>query len=159
MRFSILFFAFLFFLACSEINSGYPVDGGGYIKYSVNKGLERTIKLSPEDATVPDYGRHYFSITTREERSSIGDIISFLIASPKLGKNQIVENYTWFVHEYALKSSVILDSSEIILDEKNDSIWTGYFKLYFPDCKTGTCDKNKILEVDGRFRYWIDPDD
>ncbi len=158
-KFLMLFLISILFSACSEINSGWEVDGGGFIKYNINNQATRTIELDDDDATLPAYGRHYFSLETREHASDVGDRLAFLVADPKLGKNAIVQDYTWFIYEFAPKANVIPDSSYVTFDQKDDSTWTGDFKLHFPNCKTGTCNENKILTVSGRFRFWPDPDD
>lgn len=153
---------FLLLSACSEINSGWEVDGGGYIKYQINGGSSHTIGLDVDDVTLPSTNRHYISVTTQQDSSSRGDVIAFMIYQPTLGKNEVVSNYTYFVQEYGPKGAVIADSSYITLDETgaiNDSIWTGNLYLYFIYCNQSTCDDTKTNYVTGRFRYWVDPDD
>lgn len=145
--------------ACSEINSGWEIDGGGYIKYQINGGESRQIELYPKDVTLPAYGRHYISLETREEESKHGDRIAFLVADPKLGKNDIVVNYTWLILQYGPKATAIPESSSITIDQKDDSTWTGNFNLLFPNCETGTCLEDKTVKLTGRFRYWPAPDE
>ncbi|MEE1277314.1 MAG: hypothetical protein UHC59_10005 [Fibrobacteraceae bacterium] len=152
-------FLTLLFSACSEINSGWEIDGGGYVKYQVNGGDSKQIELHPNDVTLPAYGRHYISLETREEESKYGDRIAFLVAEPTLGKNPIVTNYTWLILQYGPKATAIPESSFVTIDQKDDSTWTGNFNLLFPNCETGTCLENKTVKVTGRFRYWPDPDD
>ena len=154
---AILFF--ILFCGCSNINSGWEVDGGGYIKYKVNDGESKQIELHPNDVTLPAFGRHYISLETREEESKRGDRLAFLVADPTLGKNPIVENYTWFVSQFSPKATAIPESSFVTIDQKDDSTWTGYFDLLVPNCETGTCLADKRIRVTGRFRYWPDPDD
>lgn len=152
-----LFFPFLilFILGCSEINSGWEVDGGGFIKYQINNLSSREIELDEDDVRLPNINGHYMSLETREENSSHGDRLAFMVLNPQLGKNSVVANYTWFIYEYAPKASVISDSSFVTIDQRDDSTWTGNFKLYFQNCKTGTCLLENPIRVTGRFRYWL----
>lgn len=150
----------LLLLACSDINNSWEDVGGGFVKYKVNGSSERTIGLDPRDATVPSYWNHYFSLTTNEDSSKIGDYIMFTVASPKLGKNAVVHDYTCFKLEFGNLSCAIVDSSTVTIDQKNDSTWTGNFNLYFPRCYSeDECSTDSIINVTGRFRYWPDPNE
>lgn len=147
-------------LACSEINSSWEEVGGGYLKYSVNGASQKTIGLDPDDVRTPSYWNHYFSLETNEDSSKIGDRIAFLVADPKLGKNHVVEEYSWFVQEYGVKLRAVQSLSTVTLDQKDDSTWTGFLDLYFTKDPDGKFDSTmQTINVTGRFRYWPDPDD
>jgi hypothetical protein len=151
-----------FAMACSDINEGWEVDGGGYLKYEINGEDERTIELDEDDVEVPFIrnNHHYFLLTTRISESKRGDQFSIMVNRPVLGDNPVVQRYSWFNYGSLTQAPILADKSTIHFDQKDDSTWTANLDLYTPDCRSGRCvDTLPNLHITGRLRYWIDPDD
>lgn len=145
--------------ACSGINDSWEVKGGGYIKYKINGGADRTVELMPDDVEVPFIRNrhHYLFVKTRIEESGDGDQLSFMVNSPVLGDNRPVQGqYSWFVAENSEKGLLDAGRSTVHFDQKDDSTWTANLDLYATDCRSGHCvDTLPALHITGRFRYWI----
>ena len=148
--------------ACSDINEGWEVDGGGYLKYEINGEDEQTIELDRNDVEVP-YIRNshrYFLVKTRASESKRRDQFSIMVNRPILGDNPVVQRYSWFNYGSLTQAPIIADSSIVKFDQKDDSTWTASLDLYTPDCRSGKCiDTLPNLHITGRLRYWIAPDD
>ena len=148
--------------ACSDINEGWEVDGGGYLKYEINGVDEQTIELDRNDVEVP-YIRNshrYFLVKTRASESKRRDQFSIMVNRPILGDNPVVQRYSWFNYGSLTQAPIIADSSIVKFDQKDDSTWTASLDLYTPDCRSGKCvDTLPNLHITGRLRYWIAPDD
>lgn len=149
---------FALFCSCSEINDSWEVKGGGFIKYSLNGGDDRTIELEDDDVEIP-YIRnhhHYLLITTQAKESDFGDQFNIMVNRPVLGENHPVEGYSWFVKEFSERGFLDVDSSIVHLDQKDDSTWTANLDLYARDCRSDNCsDTLPRIHITGRFRYWI----
>ncbi len=148
--------------ACSDINEGWEVDGGGYLKYEINGEDERTIELGRNDVEVPFIrnSHQYFLVKTRTSESKRRDQFSIMVNRPILGDNPVVQRYSWFNYGSLTQAPIIADSSIVKFDQKDDSTWTASLDLYTPDCRSGKCvDTLPNLHITGRLRYWIAPDD
>lgn len=166
----------LAFLSCSEINSGWEVNGGGYIKYKVNGQGPYTIDLSKNDVEPPFYvnnSHSYFYFQTNLDESKRGDQFSLLVQSPMTGKkldpvyrasvNGKFQYVTWMRQQHASNEAPLVDDSThnsyIHFDEIiKDSLYTADLNLYFVDCRQGCNENLPPLHITGRLRYWI-PDD
>ena len=148
-------------MACSDINDGWEVNGGGYLKYKINGEDERTIELAEDDVEVPfiKNSHRYFLVKTRVGESKRGDQFSIMVNRPVLGDNPVVPRYSWFNYGSMTQATIIADSSVVRFDQKDDSTWTADLSLYAPDCRSGKCiDTLPNLHITGRLRYWVDPD-
>ena len=144
--------------ACSGINDSWEVKGGGYIKYKINDGESYTIELGPDDVEIPFIrnSHHYFYLQTQPEESSRGDQFSLMVNKPILGNNAPVQGYSWFVAERSDQGKIVVDSSVVHFDQKDDSTWTADLDLYAVDCRNWRCDESRPrLHISGRMRYWI----
>lgn len=170
--------ASLLLMACSDINSSWEVDGGGYIKYKINGEGPYTINLSKNDAEPPFYvnnSHSYFYFQTSLRESKRGDQISLLVQSPVVGKkmppvsranvNGHMEPVTWMRVNNSTEATLINDSahaSYIHFDEIiKDSLYTADLNLYFTDCRLeDSCNESlPPIHVTGRLRYWIPMDE
>ena len=148
-------------MACGDINEGWEVDGGGYLKYRINDEDERTIELAEDDVEVPfiKNSHRYFLVKTRAKESKRGDQFSIMVNGPVLGDNPVVQQYSWFNYGSLTQAPILGDSSIVRFDQKDDSTWTATLDLYTPDCRSGKCiDTLPNLHITGRLRYWVDPD-
>ena len=148
--------------ACSDINEGWEVDGGGYLKYEINGEDEKTIELGRNDVEVPFIrnSHQYFLVKTRASESKRRDQFSIMVNRPILGDNPVVQRYSWFNYGSLTQAPIIADSSIVKFDQKDDSTWTASLDLYTLDCRSGKCiDTLPNLHITGRLRYWIAPDD
>lgn len=159
------------FCGCSDINSSWENNGGGYLKYTVNGEGPYTIELAKNDVEPPFYvnnSHHYFYFCTNIEESERGDQFSLMVTNPhNTGKDltpvtraSINERYqyvTWMRAQFSPEAPIIPDSSSIRFDEIiDDSLWTAKLNLYFKDCRTGACiDSLPPLHIEGRLRYWV----
>ena len=160
-RLKLCFAAAFLLIACSDINEGWEVDGGGYLKYKINGGDERTIELAESDVEVPfiKNSHRYFIVRTRAAESKRGDQFSIMVNRPVLGDNPVVQQYSWFNYGSLTQAPILADSSIVRFDQKDDSTWTANLDLYTPDCRSGKCiDTLPNVHITGRLRYWIDPD-
>lgn len=167
----------IMFMGCSDINSSWEIDGGGYIKYKVNGEGPYTIELSKNDAEPPFYvnnSHSYFYLQTDLDKSDRGDQLSLLVQSPVTAKkmtpvsraniNGHLQEITWMRVDGHSEAPLVNDSthkSYIHFDEIiKDSLYTADLNLYFVDCRReDSCDENlPPIHVTGRLRYWI-PDD
>lgn len=156
MRYGLLLFSLLL-IACENINSGWEVDGGGFLKYKLNGQDSYQLEYGPDDVALPATGRHFISAVTKKEAS--GSSVSFLVREPKLGKNPLVAEYTYFIYNSGPKAALIGDSNFVTFDQKDDSTWTADLNLYFIECRSGVCiDSMPPVHFTGRFRYWLNPD-
>ena len=150
-------------MACSGINDSWEVKGGGYIKYKINGGKDRTVELAPDDVEIPFIRNrhHYLFAKTRIEESGEGDQLSFMVNSPILGNNAPVRGqYSWFIAAHSEKGLIDASRSTVHFDQKDDSTWTADLDLYATDCRSGHCvDSLPALHITGRFRYWIPKED
>lgn len=149
--------------ACSGINDSWEAKGGGYIKYSVGNESSHTIELARKDVEIPfiKNSHRYLLIKTRAEESSIGDQFSIMVNRPVLGENQPVQGqYSWFVHKKSSPGRILAEKSIVKIDQKDDSTWTADLDLYAKDCHIDSCpDSLPPIHINGRFRYWISPED
>lgn len=153
-------FSSLLLLSCSDINNSWEVDGGGYIKYTVNGGKSHTIELDEKDVILPDYGRYFFQVKTQASESNRGDQFFIVVNRPKLGKNEADATYSWMIAERAPKAKLSGNKNIVTFDQKDDSTWTANIDLYFQDCREIECnDKNPAIHIEGRLRYWIPLDE
>lgn len=156
MRYTLLLFSLLLF-ACENINSGWEVDGGGFVKYKLNGDGPYQLEYDPNDVGTPTAGRHFISAIT--QKSASGDRLSFMVNGPKLGKNALVADYTSFIYNSGPKATLVGDSNFVVFDQKDDSTWTADLNFYFMECRSGVCiDSLPPVHFTGRFRYWLDPD-
>ena len=150
-------------MACSGINDSWEVKGGGYVKYKINGGKDRTVELAPDDVEIPFIRNrhHYLFAKTRIEESDEGDQLSFMVNSPILGNNAPVQGqYSWFIAGHSEKGLIDASRSTVHFDQKDDSTWTADLDLYATDCRSGHCvDTLPALHITGRFRYWIPKED
>ena len=150
-----------FMVACSDINSGWEVDGGGYLKYSIEGEKERTIELEEDDVEVPfiKNSHRYFFVKTEISESDRGDQFAIMVNRPVLGDNSVIQQYSWFRYGGLIQAPILAEKSVVRFDQKDDSTWTANLDLYTPDCRSGRCvDTLPYLHITGRLRYWIDPD-
>lgn len=170
--------ASLLLMACSDINSSWEVDGGGYIKYKINGEGPYTIHLSKNDAEPPFYvnnSHSYFYLRTNPDESENGDQLSLLVQNPVTAKrlppaskanvNGQLQDITWFRAGNDTEAPLVNDSiykSYIHFDEIiKDSLYTADLNLYFVDCRLGnSCDEYlPPIHITGRLRYWIPMDE
>lgn len=153
MRFILLFFL-LFLFACDNINSGWEIDGGGYVKYKLNGGNAYELEYKANDVILPTTNRHFILATTQEDSS--GHSLIFMVYNPKLGKNIPIHTETFFSYHSGPNATLTGDSNFITIDQKDDSTWTADLSLYFTDCRSGECiDSLPPVHLTGRFRYWL----
>lgn len=161
LRLNICIASVFFLAACSGINEGWEVDGGGYLKYRINDDKELTIELEPDDVEVPFIrnSHHYFYIKTEIGESKREDQFSIMVNRPILGDNPVVQRYSWFNYASLKETPILEDSSIVHFDQKDDSTWTATLDLYTQDCRSGRCiDTLPRLHITGRLRYWIPAD-
>jgi hypothetical protein len=161
LRVNIYLASGIFLAACGDINEGWEVDGGGYLKYRINDDKELTIELEPDDVEVPfiKNSHHYFFAKTEIEESKRGDQFSIMVNRPILGDNPVVQRYSWFNYASLKQTPIFEDSSKVHFDQKDDSTWTATLDLYTLDCRSGKCiDTLPRLHITGRLRYWIPAD-
>lgn len=158
LRLSAWLFSFLLF-ACSEINSGWTVDGGGYMKLEVN-GESVRLEIDPDDGDVDlRLNKHYVTFLGK---NASGDALQLLVNKPVLGKNvpQTNPSYTYLVRGNGLPARILVaDSSEVRFDQKDSILWSADLHLVFNRCGIDSCDDSLKVVVTGRMRYWVDPDD
>lgn len=160
MHFRLLawFFALPLF-ACSEINSGWTVDGGGYMNLDVN-GESVRMEIDPDDGDVDlRLNKHYVTFLGK---NASGDALQVLVSKPVLGKNVPQTNpaYTYLVRENGLPAKILAAySNEVRFDQKDSILWSADLHLVFNACGIDACDDSAKVVVTGRMRYWVDPDD
>ncbi len=146
------------FSACSDVNSGWTVDGGGYMKLKVN-GESLHLEIDPDDGDVKlRINKHYVSFVGK---NSSGDALQILVNKPVLGKNapQTNPSYTYLALGGGLPAQIIdAKSSYVSFDQKDSLLWSADLHLVFNHCGIDECDSSRVL-VEGRMRYWVDPDD
>ena len=100
LRVNICLASGIFLAACGDINEGWEVDGGGYLKYRINDDKELTIELEPDDVEVPfiKNSHHYFFAKTEIEESKL-DIIDDL-------EDQLKADNIEFFEDVALVAAV-----------------------------------------------------
>lgn len=158
MRLRMVFLAFPFFAACGGVNDGWLSDGGGYMNLSVGGNACR-LEIGPDDGDVrlrPN--KHYVTFLGKDKA---GNRLQVMVNKPVLGKNspQTNPNYTFLVVEGSTPARIVdLDSSYVVFDQKDDSLWSADLHLVFNRCEIELCDSTRVL-VTGRMRYWVDPDD
>jgi len=153
MRYYLLFFS-LFFIACENLNSGWEFDGGGYVKYKLNGKDSYELEYDANDVILPTTNRHF--ILAKTQSNSSGHSLTFMVYSPKLGRNSPVYTETSFSFATGPKATLTGDSNFITIDQKDDSTWTADLSLYFTDCRSGECiDSLPPVHLTGRFRYWL----
>jgi hypothetical protein len=161
-RLKLCFTVTFLLMACGDINEGWEVDGGGYLKYEINGEDERTIELAEDDVEVPfiKNSHRYFLVKTRVSESKRGDQFSIMVNRPVLGDNPVVQQYSWFNFGSLTQAPILAEKSIVHFDQKDDSTWTADLDLYVQDCRSGICsDSLPRIHVTGRFRYWIPADE
>jgi len=160
MRKAILIIPAILLSACSEINSGWTVDGGGYAKIYVNGEGPKTLDIDPDGGNViMSSSKHWASFYAYD--STEGDYLQIMVYKPVLGSNTPLTsvNYTYLVLGNSATARIIdSDSSYIKFDQKDDTLWSADLNLIFNHCYSDECDNSKV-RITGRLRYWIDPDD
>lgn len=161
MRFRMLaIFSAISLAACSGVNDGWAENGGGYIKYSLNGGTSYTMSIEPDGGELPSSTRHYavFHAANKDR----GDYLQLLVNKPVLGDNTPVASsyYTYAIFGNAIKAQLFADSSNVKIDQKDDSTWTADLDLLFQSCDENECssDASKGIRLTGRMRFWVDPD-
>lgn len=146
--------------ACEDLNSGWSVDGGGYMKIYINGEGPKTLDIDVDDGNVDlDYDQHWVSFLGKD--ASEGDYLQVLVYKPALGKNtpQTSVNYTYLVLGNSTRAKIIdAESSYVQFDQKDDSLWSANLRLVFNHCYADECDTSRVV-ITGRMRYWVDPDD
>lgn len=146
--------------ACSSINNGWAENGGGYVKYSLNGGASYIMSIEPDGGELPTSTRHYavFYAANKDR----GDYLQILVNKPVLGDNKPVADnyYTYAIFGNAIKAQLFADSSNVKIDQKDDSTWTAVLDLLFQSCDENECstDVSKGIRLTGRLRFWVDPD-
>lgn len=154
MRYMLLFLCSLLFIACENLNSGWEIDGGGYVKFKLNEQTTYELEYEANSVILPTTNRHFILAQTKEDSS--GHSLIFMVYSPKLGKNNPVSTETYFSYASGPKASLTGDSNSITIDQKDDSTWTADLDLSFIDCRSGEClDSLPPVHLTGRFRYWL----
>jgi hypothetical protein len=150
--------AILGFSACGTVNSGWLVNGGGYMNLSID-GEAYRLEIDADDGNVKlRPNKHYVTFLGKDDA---GTRLQVMIYKPVLGKNspQTNSNYTFLVREGSSPARIIdAESSYVAFDEKSDSLWSADLHLVFNRCEVEECDTSRVL-VTGRMRYWVDPDD
>ena len=148
--------------ACSGINDSWEVKGGGFLKYSINNGDEITQELGRNDVEIPFIRNqhHYLLIKIPKESSEHNDQLQIMVNEPKLGQNNIVQDYTWIELGATPKARIKGDSNYVTIDLKDKKKWTATINLHFEDCRQGRCyDNLPPILLKGRMHYWIAEDD
>ena len=150
-----LFFILFLFSACANLNSGWEIEGGGYLDYSLDGGKTYRLSYLREDIELPTLGRHFMLATS--QISSSGSQLRFFLYKPSLGNNVARPEETRFMFENGQIANLIPDSNNnVLLDQKDDSTWTATLSLYFVNCLSEKCDALlKPVHLTGRFRYWL----
>ncbi len=159
-RFPTLFFGiFLLVTACSDINSGWTVDGGGYMKLTINGDEDLDLAIDPDDGDVTlRSNKHYVTFLGKNRD---GDALQIMVNKPELGDNAPVTSsgYTYLVLGNSYPAHIIdTDSSYIKFDQKDSILWSADVHLIFNHCYGDECDNDRVI-ITGRMRYWVDPDD
>ncbi len=150
--------ATLFLASCGSVNNGWLADGGGYMKLSVG-GTEYRLDIASDDGDVRlRSNKHFVRFLGKDGK---GTQLQILVNKPVLGKNspQTNPSYTFLVVEGSTPARIVdADSSYVVFDQKDSSLWSADLHLVFNHCGIEECDTSKVL-VTGRMRYWVDPDD
>lgn len=150
--------AALFLASCGSVNNGWLADGGGYMKLSID-GREYRLDIAPDDGDVRlRANKHFVRFLGKDGK---GTRLQILVNKPVLGKNflQVNPSYTFLVVEGSTPARIVdVDSSVVVFDQKDSSLWSADLHLVFNRCGIEECDTSRVL-VTGRMRYWVNPDD
>ncbi|MBP5246407.1 MAG: hypothetical protein J6Z31_00900 [Fibrobacter sp.] len=150
---------FLLTVACSEVNSGWTVTGGGYMNFKINGSEDLDLDIDPDDGDVKlKSNKHYVTFLGK---NSDGDALQIMVNKPKLGENAPVTSsgYTYLVLGNSVPAHIInTDSSYVKFDQKDSILWSADVRLVFNHCYGEECDNERVV-ITGRMRYWVDPDD
>lgn len=160
MRFHFPIVVVCFWLfACSDINSGWTVDGGGYMNLQLNGSEKLKLDISPDDGDVDlRVNKHFVLFLGKNDQ---GDRLQLMVYKPVLGLNtpQTNPNYTYLVLGNSVPAHIIdADSSYVKFDRKDSILWSADIRLIFNHCYGDDCDSTRTV-VSGRMQYWVDPDD
>ncbi len=148
----------LFLASCGSVNNGWLADGGGYMKLSIG-GTEYRLEIASDDGDVRlRANKHFVRFLGKDGK---GTQLQILVNKPVLGKNspQTNPDYTFLAVEGSTRARIIdADSSVVVFDQKDSSLWSADLHLVFNHCGIEECDMSRVL-VTGRMRYWVDPDD
>ena len=163
---------FIFFIACSDINSGWSVSGGGYMNLRINDTKAYTdsilgewnhsdelkLDIHPDDGNVKLRPNKHF--VTFLGKNDDGDRLQIMVYKPELGMHrpQTNINYTYLILGNSNPARIIDADSSYVKFDQRDTIWSADLRLIFNHCYGENCDSTRVI-ISGRMRYWVDPDD
>src|SRR5690554_6388792 len=125
-----LFFILFLSSACANLNSGWEIEGGGYLAYVLDGGKTYRLSYLREDIELHSLGRPLCFATSQS--SSSGSKLRFLPYKPSLGNNVARPEETRFMFENGQVASLPPYSNKnVFLNQKDDATWTATLSLYF----------------------------